>query len=350
MWDHAVTAIAEYRAPMSKKASTTITDVARRVNVTTITVSRAFNKPHLVKPDTLERILAAARDLDYVPNAFARSLKRSESLIVGVVTASVDNPFYSEMIKAISREAKQHGYTIMLIDTDGLADMEEKAIETLLGYRVAGIILSPVSDEPGYKPAYLSRLGNGDVPVVQLDRALADAPFSQVVLDNYHSGMKGARYLLAKAPQLERLLVLTGPVGSRISHDRLEGVKAAIADSHRPIQLDVLAGDYTLEPAYTATLGYLNDHLRPDALFGFNQLITLGALKALRERGIHRSDMAICGIDRLPFADIFEFPVACVAHDGTQAGTSAMRLLLERIRDPLRPQAREVVVGELVNA
>ena len=334
---------------MSKKVSATITDVARRVNVTTITVSRAFNKPHLVKPDTLERILAAARDLDYVPNAFARSLKRSESMIVGVVTASVDNPFYSEMIKAISREAKQHGYTIMLIDTDGSADLEEKAIQTLLGYRVAGIILSPVSDEPGYQPAYLSRLRNGEMPVVQLDRTLPDAPFSQVVLDNYHSGMKGARYLLGKAASLKRLLVLTGPAGSRISHDRLAGVKAAIDQSERPIHLDVLAGDYTLEPAYTATLGYLMANPLPDAIFGFNQLITLGALKALRERGIARSDLAICGIDRLPFADIFEFPIACVAHDGAFAGTSAMRLLLERIRDPLKAQARQVVVGELVN-
>jgi LacI family transcriptional regulator len=334
---------------MTKKVSSTITDVARQVNVTTITVSRAFNKPHLVKPDTLERILAAARALDYVPNAFARSLKRSESLIVGVVTASVDNPFYSEMIKAISREAKAQGYTIMLIDTDGLADMEEKAIETLLGYRVAGIILSPVSDEPGYRPAYLNRLRNGEVPVVQLDRALADVPFSQVVLDNYHSGLKGARYLLDKVPNLQRLLVLTGPEGSRISHDRLEGVKAAIAACARPVALDVLAGDYTLEPAFNATLAYLLDHPLPQALFGFNQLITLGALKALRERGIHRSDLAICGIDRLPFADIFEFPIACVAHDGTQAGTSAMRLLVERIRDPSKAQAREVVTGALVN-
>lgn len=155
---------------MNKKVSATITDVARRVNVTTITVSRAFNKPHLVKPGTLERILAAARELDYVPDAFARSLKRSESLIVGLITASVDNPFYGEMIKAISREAKLHGYTTMLIDTDGLPDLEEKAVQTLLGYRVAGIILSPVSDEPAYQPGYLSVLRNGEVPVVQLDR------------------------------------------------------------------------------------------------------------------------------------------------------------------------------------
>ena len=94
---------------MSKKNPVTISDIARRVNMTPVTVSRALNKPDLVKPATLARILEVAQELDYVPNAFARSLKRSESMIIGVITASVDNPFYSEMIKAISREAKKHG-------------------------------------------------------------------------------------------------------------------------------------------------------------------------------------------------------------------------------------------------
>ncbi|MFF7710872.1 substrate-binding domain-containing protein [Pseudomonas sp. NPDC007930] len=332
---------------MSKKAAATITDVARLANVTTITVSRAFNQPQLLKPQTLERILGIARELDYVPNAFARGLKRSESLIVGVVTASVYNPFYSDMIQGISREAKRQGYTIMLIDTDGVAELEEKAIQTLLGYRVAGIILSPVSDEPGYQPAYLSQLRNGDVPVVQLDRTLHGTPFSLVVLDNFHSGVKAGAYLLARQPAVRRVLALTGPARSRISHDRLAGLQQAIAGSGREVRLDVIPGDYTLEPAYRAALAYLDEHGAPDALFGFNQLITLGALKALRDRGIPRSSLAICGIDRLPFADIFEIPIACVAHDGLRTGETAMRLVLEQIQQPGRPAVREVMVGEL---
>lgn len=332
---------------MSKKAAATVTDVARLANVTTITVSRAFNKPQLLKPATLERILGIARELEYVPNAFARGLKRSESLIVGVVTASVYNPFYSDMIQGISREAKRQGYTIMLIDTDGVPALEEKAIQTLLGYRVAGIILSPVSDEPGYQPAYLNPLRNGDVPVVQLDRTLHNSPFSLVVLDNYHSGMKGGRYLLSRHPNVERILALTGPARSRISQDRLAGLRSAIDESGRQVRLDVVPGDYTLEPAYRAALAYLDAQGAPDAIFGFNQLITLGALKALRDRSISRSSLAICGIDRLPFADIFEIPIACVAHDGLLTGQTAMRLVLEQIQQPGRAAVREVMKGEL---
>ena len=334
---------------MSKKAPVTVTDIARRVNMTPVTVSRAFNRPELLKPETLARILEVAQELDYVPNAFARSLKRSESLIIGVITASVDNPFYSEMIKAISREAKKHGYTIMLVDTDGSEELESKAVDTLLSYRVAGIVLSPVSDEPDYQPAYLSRLSNGDLPVVQLDRALADSPFSHVVLDNRESGLKGARYLLAQRPDLQRLLVLTGPAHSRISVERLKGVKAALAEVDRPVQLAVSAGDYTLEPAYQNTLRYLQDQPRPDAIFGFNQLITLGAMKALRDHRIGLDEVTLCGIDRLPFADIFGVPTACIAHDASLAGSSAVRLLLERLRDRSLGKRKVVIVGELEN-
>jgi LacI family transcriptional regulator len=329
-----------------KKIPVSISDIAKRVNMTPTTVSRALNKPDLVKPATLARILEVARELDYVPNAFARGLKSSESLIIGVITASVDNPFYSVMIKAISREAKQHGYTIMLVDTDGLDDVENKAVETLLSYRVAGIILSPVSDEPGYQPDYLARLSSGETPVVMLDRVLHDSPFSRVALDNYQSGFKGARYLLQQNPKIERLLVLTGPAHSYITEERLKGFRAGLEALGESIQLDVCPGDYTLEPSHQATLAYL-EHSRPDAIFGFNQLITLGAMQALRDKNIPHDSVVICGIDRLPFADIFGVPIACIAHDAELAGTSAMRLLLKRIGQPNAPREQVVIVGEL---
>jgi LacI family transcriptional regulator len=335
--------------PMSKKVPVTVNDIARRVNMTPVTVSRALNKPDMVKPATLARILKVAQELDYVPNAFARSLKRSESMIIGLITASVDNPFYSEMIKAISREAKKHGYTIMLIDTDGSEALEVKAVDTLLSYRVAGIVLSPVSDEPDYQPAYLSRLGNGDIPVVQLDRAVHGSPFSHVVLDNYESGLKGARYLLAQKPDMQRLLVLTGPARSRISEERLKGVTAALDEGYGGVQMEVRAGDYTLEPAYHSTLDYLDKQPVPDAIFGFNQLITLGAMKALRDRGIGHDQVVLCGIDRLPFADIFGIPIACIAHDASRAGSQAVQLLLARIQDQTLAKTKVVIGGALEN-
>ncbi len=338
--------------PVSRKV--TIADIARHVGLTNITVSRALNKPELVRPATRERIEQAALELGYVPNAFARGLKRSDSRLIGVVTASLDNPFYAEMIKAISRHAKQHDYAIMLFDTDGDPRLESMAIDTLLSYQAAGIILSPVSDEPDYQPDYLPRLRASNIAVVQLDRTLNDSGFSAVVLDNRWAGERVAHYLLTHAftperrTRHDRLLVVAGPEHSRISRERLQGVRQTLKDQAPDIAIDVLWGDYTLAPAVAQVRDDLDQHGMPRAIFGLNQLITLGALKALREAGIDREQLSVVGIDRLPYLEIFDITVPCVVHDGDLAGTRALEQLLVQMRDPHAAPCTLTVRGELV--
>lgn len=330
---------------MSRRNRVTITDIARRVGLTTITVSRALNKPELVKPATREKILTAANELGYVPNAFARHLKSSESRLIGLVTASVDNPFYSEVIKAISREAKKNNYTIMLIDTDGSPELETVAIETLLSYQVAGMILSPVSDDSQYQPAYLKRLLEKQLPVVMLDRTLDVEAFSRVVLDNRACGRMIGSYLAQTS--VRRVLALSGPENSTITRQRLEGFIEAYASASVPLELDVIPGDYTLEPAYRGITDYLEQHPLPEAVFGLNQLITLGAMKGLQDAGVSRDQVKIVGIDRLPYSEIFGVAVPCVAHDTYRAGHDAIQLLFEKIANPASASREIVVPGVL---
>lgn len=340
---------------MSASRNVTIADIARHVGMTNITVSRALNRPEMVRQSTRERIEQAALELGYVPNAFARGLKRSDSRLIGVVTASLDNPFYAEMIKAISRHAKAHDYAIMLFDTDGDPRLEAMAIETLLSYQAAGIVLSPVSDEPDYRPDYLTRLRASDIAVVQLDRTLHDSDFSAVVLDNLWAGERVARYLLThvftdgRDARDDRLLVVAGPEHSRITCERLQGVRSALTDQAGGVTIEVLWGDYTLAPAVAQVHDYLARYGVPRAIFGLNQLITLGTLRALREAGIPRDRTSVIGIDRLPYLDIFDITVPCVVHDGDLAGTRALEQLLVQMRDPQAAPRTLTVRGELMS-
>ncbi|MDI5986748.1 LacI family DNA-binding transcriptional regulator [Halomonas sp. M4R5S39] len=320
----------------------TIADIARHVGMTNMTVSRALNKPDKVKPETRERILVAARELGYVPNAFASHLRSRENRLIGLVTASVDNPFYSEVIKAISRDAKKQNYTIMLIDTDGAPELEEVAIETLLSYQVAGIILSPVSDDAEYRPAYLDRLRQASLPVVMLDRTLNVADFSRVVLDNHRAGRLLGEQLVKQG--IRQVLALTGPRGSQITQQRLAGLKGAFEAAGVPLRLDQRAGDYTLQPAYRDMADYLRHSPLPEAVFGFNQLITLGAMRALHDAHLSRDEVLVVGVDRLPYADIFDVSVPCAVHDTYLAGHEAIQLLFEQIDDPATAP-REVVIS-----
>lgn len=341
---------------MSKNNRVTIADVATYVGLTNITVSRALNRPEMVKPETRSKIEAAASELGYVPNAFARGLKHSRSRLIGLITASVDNPFYAEIIKAISRHAKQHNYAILLFDTDGEAWLEANAIETLLSYQAAGIILSPISDEPGYQPEYLAQLQSSDIPVVQLDRMLYGVDFSAVVLDNVRAGQCAAYYLAHEvfnhvatdSPLPARLLVAAGPEQSLISRQRLAGVRDSLASNAHSVAIDVLWGDYTLESALEAVGRFLDHYGPPRAIFGLNQLITLGALRALKSRGISWNSLGLVAIDRLPYIDIFDITVPCVVHDGYRTGQEALNLLMEHIEEPERPARTVTVRGELI--
>ncbi len=330
---------------MSKKSNATINDIARRVNMTTVTVSRALNTPEKVKKETLDRILAVVKELNYVPNAFARNLKNRESKLIGIITASLDNPFYEEMIKAISREAKKSDYSILLFDTDGSTYLETRAVDTLLSYQVAGIILSAVSDDADYKPDYLSRLELSGVPVVQVDRKIMSAPFPGVYLDNVESGERGGRALLAKG--YRHLLVVGGSEHSQITIDRIAGIKRALAECNDPVQIDILYGDYTLEPAFIAVRDYLQAGATPDAILGLNVLITLGSLKAVRHIGKSLTDFGVLSIDKIPYADIFADPIPCVTHDTYQLGLHAISMLLDQIADPEHCPASRVIEGQL---
>ena len=331
---------------MNKLGKATITDIAKRVNMTTVTVSRALNQPEKVKKETLEQILKVAKELNYVPNAFARNLKNRESRLVGLVTASLENPFYGEIIKAITRQAKTRGYTLMLFDTDGSPELEARAIDTLLSYQVAGLMLSVISDDDQYQPSYLAKLEMAAIPVVQIDRQLSGAPFAGVYLDNEHSGYQGARALLAQG--LRRVLVVAGPQRSSISLARLAGIRRALEQWPEPTVVEVVHGDYTQAPARDAVRNYLQSGKWPEVIFGLNALMTLGALQAMRELGLSRNDIALFSIDQVRYAELFGEPIPCISHSGTQLGIGAINLLLGQIDDPSHPVEDKVIEGRLL--
>jgi len=329
---------------MKKKGKATISDIAREVNMTTITVSRALNTPEKVKKDTRERILAIAKKLNYVPNAFARNLKNRESRLIGLISASFDNPFYNEVIKAISREAKKCNYSILLFDTDGLPELETRAIDILLSYQVAGILLSTFSDDEDHIPSYMARLELASIPVVQIDRQITHAPFAGVYLDNVESGYKGCKVLLEKGHR--NLLVVGGPEKSKITRARIEGIRKALDEFPEKTRLELLYGDYTLAPAREEVHKYLQSGKRPDAIFGLNILITLGSMEAASMHGLSREDFEILSIDKVPYAKIFGESIPSIAHNTYLLGKVAINMLLKQIEDPNYRPDDEIIPGE----
>ncbi|TCL04932.1 LacI family transcriptional regulator [Sodalis ligni] len=328
-----------------ENANSTIIDIARRANVTNITVSRVFNQPHLVKSETREKILSIAKELNYVPNAFAQGLKKNSSRIIGVVTSSTYNPFYSHLIQTVSRIARNKGYQIMLFDTDDSEAAEKLAIQTLFSYQACGILLSAVRDDKAYSPAYLDLADVYRIPLVLIDRDIYGKKLSGVFLNNIEIGVRAGRFL-AEQPE-QRLLIVGGPEDSEITKDRTAGIMGALIGNNK--QVEIIYGDYKFDSQEQALRNLLSDKERwPQYIVGLNGIITLGAMSICNQLNIY-NQIKFFSIDTPPYCESYGQRIPGIYHNTVLLGEKAAEILFKLIEKPKNMQTplREYVPGEL---
>lgn len=327
-------------------SNATIVDIARRANVTNITVSRAFNQPELVKPETREKIHAIAKELNYVPNAFAQGLKRSSSQIIGIVTSSMYNPFYSELIQTVSRIARTQCYQIMLFDTDGSEEAEMEAIQVLFSYKACGILLSPVRDDIHYQPAYLNLAEIYRIPLILIDRDIYGRQLSGVFLNNKEIGMLAGKYL-SEQPE-RKMLIIGGPADSEITRIRTEGIINALKNKNNDIH--IINGDYDFISQESEVRDYLaSTKNRPEYIIGLNGILTLGAISICHELNIFNS-VKFFSIDEPPKAANYGLHITGVYHNTQMLGEIAAELLFSAIKKPHndQPLRRAFFAGSLL--
>ncbi|MDC0612040.1 LacI family transcriptional regulator [Vibrio sp.] len=328
---------------MKDKKNSTIVDIAKRANVTNITVSRAFNKPDLVKPDTREAILKIAKELNYVPNAFARNLKNNESKIIGLVTDSTFNPVYANILKRLSQMADKRGYMVMIFETNGSESAENRAVKTLFSHKASAILLSVVSDREGYRPDYLELAKAYNIPLILFDRDIPDADLPGVFLNNVEIGVKAGKFLAKK--DYSRYLICGGPADSEITRDRIGGIIGGLRASSD--QIDYLYSDYSYEIAYPAIIDYLqsSDQI-PNCVIGINGVISMAILKALRILGY--KNIPLFSIDEVPFSDVYGAQIPCIANHPQDWGEQVGMLLFD-ILDGKTKEKRIYISSTLID-
>jgi len=168
----------------------TLASVAAQANVSKITASRAFSQPEKVHPETLQRIHATAEQLGYVMNTAARSLRAKSSKTIGIVNPDMANPFFGGLTRLMTLEANKLGYDTLVFDSCESQENENRIIDKLIGYNVDAIILSVISNDLHYHPAYMRRLETLNIPVVLVDRELQVSHCSGVYIDNLDCGLQ----------------------------------------------------------------------------------------------------------------------------------------------------------------
>ena len=305
----------------------TIKEVAKQAGVSVATVSRVLNDNPTVGAELRAKVLEAVETLHYQRDRVARSLRVRTTQILGLIISDIQNPFFTSVVRGVEDIAHQNAYALLLCNSDEDPVKEQLYIETMLAERVAGVIIAPVRETDNYSRTLLC----AGVPVVSMDRRMCDLAVDTVVVDNVQGVCQAIHHLLGLGHR--RIGLITGPEHTTTGRERLEGYKKALVEHGTEWQENLIKiGDFKLRSGYRLACELLEMDHPPTAIFTGNNLTTLGALNAIRDMKLKvPQDVSIIGFDDMPSAPCLDPPLSVVAQPTYQLGTTAAKLLLQRL-------------------
>lgn len=308
-----------------------IRDVADRANVSRATVSRVINNNPTVNDEIRTRVLDAIHSLGYQPNRAARRLRKRSRDVIGVIISDIQNPYFISVIRGIEDAAYIHRMNIVLCNSDEDSTKLQKYLQLMQAEAVAGLIIAPTSTN---SDKILNKLGLEDIPIILIDRAINNnLNYDVVKVDNVDGAYRGVKHLIDLGYNrigIIHPLVTTG-------YERYQGYQKALTEAG--LTLDpalVKVADFDAESSYRLARELIMDTSPPpDAIFTATNLMTLGALRAIRQRGMRvPEDVALVGFDDIPWAEELYSPLTAVAQPTYELGQEAVRMLLRRLDQP----------------
>ena len=330
--------------PNGRADAATIKEVALRAGVSIATVSRAFANPEAVREQLRTRVYEAARALRYQPSRVARSLRAGTSQTIGVVIPDLQNPFFTAVVRGVEGVLQAAGFSLLLGNSDENPGREEELLTTLRAEGVAGIIFVPLNP----KKSTYQQILDPRMPLVAVDRLPHQLKVDLVTVANAAGARMAVAHLIERGHR--RIALLGGPSRHSTAVERERGYVAALRGASVAIRPDLIyRGDFREGGGYDGMRALLAVPHPPTAVFAANNLMTMGALRALHEKGRQiPGDMALVGFDDIPWATSLNPPLTTVAQPEAEIGRTAAELLLARINDPDRPVRHVVLEPALV--
>lgn len=323
----------------------TMKQVAGRAEVSVATVSRVINETGYVSPDLKERVHTAMRELNYQPSDLARSLRRKETLTVGILIPQLDHPFFGSLAFAIEKSLFANDYRTLICSAEEDQDKEHAYVEMLIRQRVDGVIFVPT----GQSVDNLRLLQSSDVPVVLVDRDLKHRHVDKIMSDNEQGGYQGMCHLLGMGHR--NIAVVGAPTYSESMVARMNGVRRALHDFGVELRPELLVtGTQTqFEMGYETAINLFASAEPPTAIFALTDVIAIGVLHAAAKTGLRLpDDLSVMGFDDIPLATYSIPSLTTIAQPIYEMGEAATRILLQRIHEPDEPYETLILENQLV--
>jgi LacI family transcriptional regulator len=312
-----------------KKEKVTIHDIARKLNITASTVSRALKDHPRISEETKKSVLKVAQKLNYQPNHIAAALRNGRSKILGIIVPNVDRSFFSAVVYGIEEIANKSGYNVMICQSHEDYDKEVATVEALLNAQVDGIIASFAKSTENFD--HFIKVKEKGIPLIMFDRANDELGVSHVVIDDFLGAYKAVEHLIHQG--CKRIAHFTGIRNVSIYRERFRGYKEALLANH--IQYDdslVLESNMQLEDGRKSMLKLLKQDAKIDGVFSASAFGAMGALQVCKEKGISvPHQVAVVGFSNETFASFSDPQLTTVEQHSLQMGSTAAEMFFDQL-------------------
>lgn len=307
----------------------TVADVAKRAGVSVSTAARVLSGTGYAAEDTRRLVLEAARELGYVPNQIARSLRTRRTRMVGLLIGDVENSFYSVIAKNVESVAKDAGYHVVLCNGDDDPKVEREYLKLLQGMRVDALIVTPTSKNR----RHLARLIEKDIVIVQVDRRVEGLEADAILVDNEAGAASAVAHLVDAGHT--RIGILTGELDVTTASQRLAGYQRALREHGIPIRDGLIkSGSFHRDHAIEDATDLIRARPTPTAIFAANNILAEATLIALEQQGLRvPRDVSVVAFDDVQWMSMVEPPVTTVRQPVADMARSAAELALRRLRE-----------------
>ena len=311
------------------KHRTSLKDIAARLGVSIATVSRALRNSPEIGLEMQQRVKDLAKQLNYRPNPFARSLRREAPKIIGVVVPNLVTHFYSAVLDVIEEEATKQGYSIISANSHEDCVAEAKSVDNFIDMHVEGIIACLAQNTTDY--SHFEEIADMGIPLVFFGRTCMSDKFSTVTANGDEAAQMATEHLIKTGSR--RIAFIGGPNHLDMVKRRKHGYLEALREHRIPIDREVVICDkIDYDTALNNTLELLSRPNRPDAILAFNDIITFAAFAAIRQLKLNiPGDVALIGFSDDVHTEYVTPRMSVIADRSHQMGVESCRLLLKAI-------------------
>ncbi len=329
------------------KLMATLKDIAVKAGVHTSTVSRVLNGRGEIRvsENTKERVREIANLLDYEPNQLARAFRLRKTNTIGLIIPDIANSFFSGISRSIEKASYNKGYNLVVCNTDEEPGKEERFVKNLVSRGIDGLIIATAQHEVGY----IQNLNTKKIPFVLIDRDFPDIETNAVISNNRKSAFEAIEYL--KNMGHRRIGFISGRQNLSTIINRLQGYRDAVEEFDLDDEEILVSGNgYSIESGYQAAMQMLSIQNPPSSLLIAGNLLTIGVIKAAREKGkIIPRDISLIAYMDSRLAPYLQTPLSTISHPLEEMGTKAFQLLLKNIDSENYMKKSKIIIETKLN-